>query len=57
MRIYNVSRWTATGIRGVYWDGGEYPVASGPRWYVHLRAKLHLFAHPYRAVRIERISY
>lgn len=40
--------WRATIKVGVFWDGPEYLLATGPRWWVDLRARLHLWRYPYR---------
>lgn len=48
--------WKATAHVGVYWEGYDIELCAGPRWLVHLRALWHIWRHPYRVIRIQRIE-
>lgn len=48
--------WRATIHVGVFWEGFDFQLCTGPRWLVDLRARWHLWLHPYRAARIEPVG-
>ena len=47
-------KWKATIHVGVFWEGFDFHLCSGPRWLVDLRARWHLWLHPYRQAWIEQ---
>lgn len=52
----SAQRWKATGHFGVFWEGFDFHLCSGPRWYCDLRARWHVWLHPWRTVRIEPVA-
>lgn len=50
-------RWVANAHFGSpFWEGHEFVLTRGPRWWCHLRARWWLAKHPYSRVQIQPLT-